>query len=112
MFQINIYTFKGLPDVIVDVRNYSTTYGKKIELNCRVTAHPEVVFVYWQKEINNVIYTLIDGSIETEGINLTFPSLVLTRPVTADSGVYTCFALNRAGIQKSVPTTLTVEGGT
>ncbi|CAC5364617.1 HMCN [Mytilus coruscus] len=108
---INLTVNGGLPDVVVDVRNYSTTYGKKIKLDCRVTAHPEVVFVYWQKEINNVMYTLIQGSIGTEGINLTFPSLVLTRPITADSGVYTCFALNRAGIQKSVPTTLTVEGG-
>ncbi|XP_052081097.1 hemicentin-1-like [Mytilus californianus] len=101
----------GLPEVVVDVRNYSTTYGKKIKLDCRVTAHPEVVFVYWQKEINNVITTLINGSIGTEGIELNFPSLVLTRPVTADSGIYMCFALNRAGIQQSVPTTLTVEGG-
>lgn len=103
--------FKGLPDVTVDVRNYNTTYGKKTQLDCRVKAHPSVLYVYWQRERNNVITTLYKGSIGTEGISTDFPSLVLTRPVTADAGIYTCLASNVAGVEKSLPTQLSVIGG-
>lgn len=55
--------------------------------------------------------TLYKGSVGTEGIAHNFPSLIITYPVTSDSGIYTCFASNKAGIQNSLPTMLTVEGG-
>lgn len=106
-----IYIFKGVPDVDVSVRSYKTTYGSQIQLDCKVTAHPQVMFIYWQKESNNLTTTLYKGSVGTEGIANNFPSLIFTRPVTSDSGIYTCFASNKAGIQKSLPTILTVEGG-
>lgn len=58
-----------------------------------------------------MITTLYKGSVGTEGITHDFPSLILTSPVTTDSGIYTCFASNKAGIQKSLSTSLIVEGG-
>ncbi|CAG2197201.1 PXDN [Mytilus edulis] len=108
---INVTVKGGLPEVVIDVRNYKTIYGNKIVLDCKVTAYPKVSLVYWQKQSNNVITTLYNGSVGTEGITIDFPSLVLTRPVNADSGIYTCFASNIAGTQKSLSTKLTVEGG-
>ncbi|XP_052081096.1 hemicentin-1-like [Mytilus californianus] len=101
----------GLPVVVAGVQSYNTTYGKKIQLDCSFVAHSDVLLVYWQKNYKNVITTIYKGAVGTAGITHTFPSLVLTRPTTADSGIYTCFATNVAGTQKSLPTTLIVEGG-
>ncbi|OPL33462.1 hypothetical protein AM593_10437, partial [Mytilus galloprovincialis] len=108
---INVSVKGGVPEVNVDVRSYNTTYGKEIRLDCKITAHPQVLFVYWQKESNNRTTTLYKGSVGTDGIALDFPSLILSSPISTDSGIYTCFASNNAGTQKSLPTTLIVTGG-
>lgn len=90
---------------------YNTTYGRQVTLECNIAAFPPVTLVYWQTTKRGIIITMNEGTIGTKGINATMPSLVLIYPTTADTGNYTCFASNKAGTQKSLTTTLNVEGG-
>ncbi|XP_063406022.1 hemicentin-1-like [Mytilus trossulus] len=107
---INFTVIGGLPVVTIASSNYTTIYGREIVIECNVTAYPPVTLVYYQRIINNSVSTLNGGAIRTKGINTTMPSLVLTFPTTEDSGIYICFASNKAGTQKSLPATLLVEG--
>lgn len=88
-----------------------TVYGQKVTIECNVTADPPVTFVFWRRNTNNIVSTLNEGTVGTNGISITMPSLVITYPTTEDSGSYTCYASNRVGTQQSLPVILSVEGG-
>lgn len=110
---ISLFSFlTGMPTVSVGSSYYNTTYGKQVILECKIAAYPPVTLVYWQRKIGDDITTLNEGTIGTKGISADMPSLVLMFATTSDSGIYTCFASNRAGTQKSLEAILIVEGGT
>lgn len=104
--------FVETPVVQVGSRNYTTSYGTSIMLECTVHADPPVRHVFWKKSVNGLITTITPGTIGTQGSTPSNPSLIIVVPTNWDSGNYVCFAINDIGQRGSLSTELKVSGGT
>lgn len=106
-----IFFIEGVPYVNAVNTTYSVLFGNRVVLKCEITSLPGLVFVKWQKENNGVLTVLNSGAVGTKGIRKSDPSLIISSTSFYDSGVYTCYGCNRAGIGKSNPISLRIHGG-
>lgn len=82
-----------------------------ITLGCKVTAIPSYTAIYWQKKSEDITTNITSDSLTIEGITITTPSMSILKALPADSGMYTCYAVNNAGTGHSGSVNLTVYGG-
>ncbi|CAC5384057.1 HMCN [Mytilus coruscus] len=100
----------GVPYVKAVNTTYSVLYGNRAVLKCEITSLPGLIFVAWQKENNGFVTVINSGAVETKGLRKSDPSLIIPTTSFYDSGNYTCFGCNSAGIGKSNPISLRIHG--
>lgn len=86
-------------------------YGEKVHIVCVVTGNPPPTQVYWEKDFNDIKKVIHNGTINTEGITVENPSLILLHATDSDNGLYKCFAVNEFGRDSSSSVELNVVGG-
>ncbi|CAG2214958.1 unnamed protein product [Mytilus edulis] len=101
----------GPPIVNIGSIFYTTVFSNPVTLECMVIADPPVRYVFWQKNSEGYITSITHGTVGTQGISPTSPSLIIMFPTKSDQGEYTCVAVNDFGKRGSLPTLLKVLGG-
>ncbi|XP_069133957.1 serine-rich adhesin for platelets-like isoform X31 [Argopecten irradians] len=104
-------TVTGSPPVPTITQNaYSVITGQSITLECTVQSDPAHTTVFWQRFVNGQAQSItIDGT-KYLGATVNSASLVINNAVSADQGVYICFATNIVGTGQSGQTVLSVTG--
>lgn len=100
-----------LPIVAVESDELKVLYGEEVKITCNIIADPGVEIVYWKKEADGRTIIINHGAVGTQGVTPFNPSLILQSTTKADSGEYTCFAINDIGTGQSGSTLLNVIGG-
>ncbi|XP_033758139.1 hemicentin-1-like [Pecten maximus] len=111
--QSNVVTLTvsgSVPSLTVTQSSYSITTGNSVTLQCSVSANPSITSVYWQRIQNGVTAGITVDSINFSGATTANPSLTVINANSADSGTYTCFAVNSVGTGQSSQISLTVTG--
>lgn len=104
--------FSGIPNVTIPSLEYNIGYGQHMILECIIVSTPNCTDVYWQHIYNDTVKNITSSSPNVYyGATVAVPSLYIRRVTTAESGQYTCFAVNSLGTGESQPTTVTVLGG-
>ncbi|VDI76426.1 Hypothetical predicted protein, partial [Mytilus galloprovincialis] len=99
-----------IPSVYVDATDRIVEYGLNVTLNCNVTSFPIHSYVYWQRISNGTTTNITSSQAGIHGVSNMLPSLTILMIKSADSGLYTCFALNIVGTGYSDVVNLTVIG--
>ncbi|CAC5426426.1 unnamed protein product [Mytilus coruscus] len=100
----------GAPVVNIGSVFYTTVFGVQITLECAVIVDPPVRYVFWHKNINGYLTSIIHVAVGTQGISPTSSSLTIVFPGKSDQGEYICIAVNDLGKRRSLPTLLSVSG--
>ncbi|XP_069115359.1 hemicentin-1-like isoform X2 [Argopecten irradians] len=100
----------SVPSLTVTQSSYSVTTGTSVTLQCSVSANPAITSVYWQRIQNGVTASVTVDSVNFSGATTSNPSLTVINANSADSGTYTCFAVNSVGTGQSSQISLTVTG--
>lgn len=109
-FNVNVIII-NIPSVYVDATDIIVEYGLNVTLNCNVTSFPVHFYVYWQRISNGTTTNITSSQAGIHGVSNILPSLIILMIKSADSGLFTCFALNIVGIGYSDVVNLTVTGG-
>ncbi|CAC5368999.1 HMCN [Mytilus coruscus] len=108
---INLTIIGGIPMVRIDETRYNVEYGQPFTVECKITSIPSYTHIYWQKEIRATTTNITSDFTVMESVALTTTSISIPRAIPADSGMYTCYAVNIAGTGHSGSVNLTVYGG-
>lgn len=110
VYNVNVIII-DIPSVYVDATDIIIEYGLNVTLNCNVTSFPVHTSVYWQRISNSTTTNMTSGQAGIDDISNVLPSLTILMIKSADSGLYTCFAVNIVGTGHSDVVNLTVIGG-
>ncbi|XP_052088676.1 adhesion G protein-coupled receptor L3-like [Mytilus californianus] len=98
-----------IPAVHISKSLYTVNLGDEITLECTTLSNIALQDVFWVKEINDTITTVVIGN-RFYGSSILNPSLTISDVNNNDEGHYTCYASNTIGIGSSLPTPLNVTG--
>ncbi|OWF53625.1 Titin [Mizuhopecten yessoensis] len=98
-----------IPSVNIPQTAYATTEGTNFSISCSVSSTTAVTNVSWQRTINGQTSSIIIDDVNFSGATTGSPSLTIITASITDTGTYTCFASNSAGIG-SDSTQVTVSG--
>ncbi|CAC5425257.1 HMCN [Mytilus coruscus] len=108
---VNVTVIGGIPKVEMSSVTQIVEYGQPCTLYCNITSFPNHNFVYWQRISNGTISYITSEYCRITGITTMFPSMTILKAVSADSGLYTCNAVNIVGTGYSDTVNVTVIGG-
>lgn len=100
-----------IPHVAVGPTIRTVEYGYNVTLDCNVTSFPLHVSIYWQRISNGTTTNITTASSTTSLDTMLYSVLTILKADSADSGLYTCYAVNIVGTAKSDPVNLIVLGG-
>lgn len=110
-FTLFVIFITGLPFVTIRSPQYTAHYGDPITLECDINAIPVPTRIFWYKTVNGIRIEMSNGFAGTLGSTLKTPSLTIVFATSSDTGRYTCFAQNAAGVGQSQSTVLKILAG-
>lgn len=100
-----------IPKVEVGSTTQIVEYGRNVILNCNVTSLPVHTSVYWQRTSSGLTTNITTGNLSSEKGTTLNHSLIISIAKPADTGLYTCYAINIVGTGRSKAINLTIIGG-